>query len=156
MSELPVIMTEQGPKFKAASPNSNREPEEEVEQAVLHVAMPFASIEYRDHWTISDLGHMSVACSTYNTLHWQKEQARRKDSGIVGSFESRCKHGDVGAERLRALPEPLKTLMTGQDGPSRAFQQDLHVGMPCLLPRLQDPIWMTALQELEEDSNFSK
>ncbi|KAG0636372.1 hypothetical protein HOY80DRAFT_1088989 [Tuber brumale] len=101
-------------------------PEAELEQAILHVPSPFAAIEHRDRWTISDLGCMQGVCSACNALHWTKEKTRDRDRAIAGAFESCCKCGEVKVERLQALPEPLNTLMMSQDGPSRSFRQNLH------------------------------
>ena len=55
----------------------------------------------------------------------QRDQ-RWHPASELGTFEACCKHGDVMMERMRALPEPLNTLMTGQDGQSRLFRRHIR------------------------------
>ena len=66
--------------------------------------------------------------SACQALHWQAERLRAQNAkrARAGTFEACCKHGDVIVERLRALPKPLNTLMTGQDSQSRLFRQHIR------------------------------
>ncbi|KAG0123343.1 hypothetical protein HOY82DRAFT_495266, partial [Tuber indicum] len=99
---------------------------EPVDAGIPPAPIPLASVESRDHWRISALGRMDVACTACNALHWKGEWTRLRGHGIAGAFESCCKRGDVRVERLQVLPEPLNTLMTGQDSQSRSFRQNLR------------------------------
>ena len=74
------------------------------------------------------LGRMDQVCSACQALHWQAERLRAQNAkrARAGTFEACCKHGDVIVERMRALPEPLNTLMTDQDSQSRLFRQHIR------------------------------
>ena len=82
--------------------------------------MPTAFIERRSEWTAHMLGRMDLVCSACQAQHWPAEKLRAYRAS-AGTFEACCKHGDAIVERMRALPEPLNTLMTGQDSQSRLF-----------------------------------
>ena len=85
-----------------------------------------AFIERRSEWTVHKLGRMNLVCTTCHAQHWQAERLQNAHRARAGTFEACCKHGDAMVERMRALPEPLNTLMTGQDSQSRLFRQDLR------------------------------
>ena len=88
-------------------------------------SVPIAFIERRSQWTAHMLGRMDLACRACQALHWQAEKLRLYHAS-ARTFEACCKHGDAMVERMRALPEPLNTLMTGQDSQSRLFRQELR------------------------------
>ncbi|KAG0644478.1 hypothetical protein HOY80DRAFT_1028878 [Tuber brumale] len=126
LPDVSVVVEPSSPLYPAVEEEPCIILEELAGQLGLHVALPFAALEHRDRWTVSDLGHMQVVCSACNALHWMKEKTRGRDRRIAGAFESCCKRGDVKVNRLQELPEPLNTLMTGQDGRSRLFRQNLR------------------------------
>lgn len=86
--------------------------------------MPTVFIERRSEWTADMLNHMDLVCSACQALLWPAERLRAY-SASDGTFEACCKHGDAIVERMRALPEPLKTLMTGQDSQASLFRQEI-------------------------------
>ena len=88
----------------------------------VHIAF----IEHRSKWTVHTLGRMDLVCNACQALHWQAERLQNAYRARAGTFEVCCKHGDAMVERMRALPEPLNTLMTGQDRQSRLFRRDLR------------------------------
>jgi len=89
-----------------------------------------AFIEYRSEWTVHTIGPtwMDQECSACQALHWQAERLRAQNAkrARAGTFEACCNHGDVMVERMRALPEPLNNLMTGQDSQSRLFREHIR------------------------------
>jgi len=89
-------------------------------------SIPTAFIERRADWTAHALGSMNLDFSACHALHWQDERLQNAHRARAGTFEACCKHGDAMVERMRALPEPLNTLMTGQDSQSRLFQQGIR------------------------------
>jgi len=91
-----------------------------------NIPVPTAFIEHRREWTAHKLGHMDLICSACHALHWQAERPQNRTRAKAGTFQACCKHGDVIVERMRALPEPLNTLMTGQDSQSRLFRQHIR------------------------------
>ena len=88
-------------------------------------SVPTAFIERRSQWTAHMLDRMDLACRACQALHWQAEKLCSYHAS-AGTFEASCKHGDAMVERMRALPEPLNTLITGQDSQSRVFRQELR------------------------------
>ena len=91
-----------------------------------NIPVPTAFIEHRREWTAHKLGHIDLICSACHALHWQAERPQNRTRAKAGTFQACCKHGDVIVERMRALPEPLNTLMTGQDSQSRLFRQHIR------------------------------
>jgi len=87
-----------------------------------------AFIECRAQWTAHNLGAMDIVCTACQALHWREERLRPQNGrrAAAGTFQACCKHGDAIVERMRALPEPLNTLMTGQDSHSRLFRQHIR------------------------------
>ena len=87
-----------------------------------------AFIECRPQWTAHNLGAIDVLCTACQALHWREERLRPQDRhhAAAGTFQACCKHGDTIVERMRALPKPLNTLMTGQDSHSRLFLQHIR------------------------------
>jgi len=77
--------------------------------------IPTAFIECRSQWTAHALGRMDLVCRACHALHWELEAPQHVTRARAGTFEVCCKHGDAMLERMRALPEPLNTLLTGQD-----------------------------------------
>ena len=71
------------------------------------------------------LGRMHLVCSACQALHWPAEKLQAYHAR-AGTIQACCKHGDAIVERMRALPEPLNTLMTGQDSQSRLFRQEIR------------------------------
>ena len=100
----------------------------ESEQRVLAIGAPHhpAFIEQREHWTQHQLGSMNLVCSRCNALHWSAERPRASAHHAAGSFESCCKYGDAMVEKIRHLPEPLNSLMTGINSQSRQFRASLR------------------------------
>jgi hypothetical protein len=85
-----------------------------------------AFIEHRSEWMVHKLERMDVVCRGCNALHWNAERPQHTTRARAGTFEACCKHGDAIVERMRDLPEPLNTLMTGQDRQSRLFREHLR------------------------------
>jgi len=85
-----------------------------------------AFIEMCAHWLAHSLGRMDTVCRVYQALHWKAESPKVTSRIRAGTFESYCKPGDVMIERMRALPEPLNTWMTGQDSQSRLFRRHIR------------------------------
>jgi len=91
-----------------------------------NIPVPTAFIEHRREWTSHKLNHMDLICSACHALHWQAERPQNRTRAKAGTFQACWKHGDVIVERMRALPEPLNTLMTGQNSQSRLFRQHIR------------------------------
>jgi len=77
----------------------------------------------RARWTAHDLKGLDIRCTWCKALHWEAELGSSKAQAGEASFESCCKHGQVGIESMCPLPEPLNTLMNGQDAQPRLFQE---------------------------------
>jgi len=88
--------------------------------------VPMAFIKWRLEWATHNLGQMHLICGKCHALHWQDERPLNVTRAKAGTFEACCKHGDVIIERMRALPEPLNTLMTCQDSQSRLFREHIR------------------------------
>jgi len=91
-----------------------------------NIPVPTAFIEHRLEWTAHILSHMDLICSACHALHSQAERPQNRTHAKAGTFQACCKHRDVIVERMRALPEPLNTLMTGQDSQSQLFWQHIR------------------------------
>ena len=89
-------------------------------------SVPMAFIEHRSEWMGHSLGRMNLCSSGCQALHWEAERPQHRTRARAGTFEACCKHGDVIVERMRPLPEPLNTLITGQDSQSRLFREHLR------------------------------
>jgi len=89
-------------------------------------SVPMAFIEHRSEWMGHSLRSMNLCCSGCQTLHWEAERPQHRTRARAGTFEACCKHGDMIVERMRPLPEPLNTLMTGQDSQSRLFRKHVR------------------------------
>ncbi|RPB00480.1 hypothetical protein L873DRAFT_769286 [Choiromyces venosus 120613-1] len=118
--------------------NAGHEPlEEEAEEIDSPAAVPIvtrsvqrgstctAFVETRAQWTAHHLGRMDVVCSGCHALHWAAERGRASTRHAAGTFEACCKHGNAVVEKMQPLPEPLNSLMSGQDRQSREFRAGL-------------------------------
>ena len=80
----------------------------------------------RARWTAHDLQRLDIRCTWCKGLHWEAELGSRKAQAGEASFESCCKHGQVRIEPILPLPEPLNTLMNGNNAQSKAFRERLR------------------------------
>ena len=88
---------------------------------------PLSFVDQRSRWTRHDLGRMDIRCNGCNALHWTRElSASRRPQGGVASFQSCCIHGQVQIDRMCQLPEPLNTLINGDNSEARAFREGLR------------------------------
>jgi len=87
--------------------------------------VPIAFIELRSESTAHALSPMNLVCTACQALHWPAEKQQNPYRARAGTFQACCKHGDLIVERMRALPEPVNTLMTGQDRRSRLFRHHI-------------------------------
>ena len=90
------------------------------------VQVPLAFLAQQDKWTSHELGRMNIKCRGCQALHWASEPSAKKRGEVEASFESCCKHGKAQVEAMRPLPEPLNTLMCGDNARSRAFRVNLR------------------------------
>jgi len=88
--------------------------------------LPLAFIEHRSEWTAHALGSMNLVCTACQALYWLAEKQQNPYPARAGTFQACCKHGDLIVERMRALPEPLDTLITGPDSQSRLFRHHIR------------------------------
>jgi len=93
----------------------------EVQQAEPAVPLSFGC--QRARWTAYDLKGLDIRCTWYKALHCEAELGSRKAQAGEASFESCCKHGQVQIESMSPLPEPLNTLMNGEDAQPRSFRE---------------------------------
>jgi len=80
----------------------------------------------RARWTAHDLKGLAISCTWCKALHWEAELGSRKAQAGEASFDSCCKHGQVRIEPILPLPEPLNTLMGGDNAQSKAFRERLR------------------------------
>ena len=91
----------------------------------LQHRFPLAYIENYLLWKQLMLGRMNIECPDCGALHWIAE--RILHSGKTHpKFEKCCKHGGVSLPLLQPPPEPLYSLLNGQDPEARAFRYDLR------------------------------
>ena len=96
----------------------------EVQQA--EPAVPLSFVCQRARWRAHDLKGLDIRCTWCKALHWEAELGSRKAQAGEASFESCCKHGQVRIEPMLPLPEPLNTLMSGNNTQSKAFRERLR------------------------------
>jgi len=91
----------------------------------LQHQFPLPYIENHMRWRQLELGRMNIECPDCGALHWIAE--RILHSGKTHpKFEKCCKHGSVSLPLLQPPPEPLYSLLNGQDPEALAFRHDLR------------------------------
>ena len=69
---------------------------------------------------------MDIQCTGCNALHWASEPSDKAPQDGHASYQSCCKHGKARVEAMRPLPEPLNTLLNGDNACSRVFRRILR------------------------------
>ena len=93
------------------------------EGQLVQLRVPLSFECQRARWTAHDLKGLDIRCTWYKALHCEAELGSRKAQAGEASFESCCKHGQVQIESMSPLPEPLNTLMNGEDAQPRSFRE---------------------------------
>ena len=89
--------------------------------------VPLSFLNQRARWRDHNLGRMDIRCTGCNALHWTKDlTGSRRPRGGEASFQSCCMHGQVQIEPMRVLPEPLNSLMNGDNHEARSFREGLR------------------------------
>ena len=100
--------------------------------------IPWAFLDQQAKWRSHDLGRMDILCTGCDAQHWASESSARKPRDIEASYESCCKQGKARVEAMRPLPEPLNTLMCGDNAGSRSFR--------AILPRWNELFAFTSIK----------
>jgi len=88
----------------------------------VHGHAPLAFLSQQAKWTSHDLGRMNIQCTGCRALHWTSEPSSKSPHNGQASYESCWKHGKELVEAMRPLPEPLHTLLNGDNARSRSFR----------------------------------
>jgi len=88
--------------------------------------IPLAFLDQQAKWRSHDLGRMNILCAGCDAQHWASESSAKKPRDGEASYESCCKQGKARVEAMRPLPEPLNTLMCGDNALSRSFRAILR------------------------------
>ena len=88
--------------------------------------IPLAFLDQRAKWRSHDLGRIDILCAGCHAQHWVSESSAKKPCDGEASYESCCKQGKARVEAMRPLPEPLNTLMCGDNARSRSFRAMLR------------------------------
>jgi len=93
---------------------------------LVQCQIPLAFLDQQAKWRSHDLGRMDILCAGCDAQHWASESSAKKPRDREASYESCCKQGKARVEAMRPLPEPLNTLMCGDNAPSRSFRAILR------------------------------
>jgi len=58
---------------------------------------------------------MDILCAGWQAQHWALESSAKQDRDGEASYESCCNQGKAHVEAMHRLPEPLNTLMGGDN-----------------------------------------
>ena len=70
------------------------------------------------------LGSMDIECSQCRALHWIEEKVA--GSALAPIFSSCCANGKINLPTIDQPPEPLLSLLTGEDSRSRNFRKNIR------------------------------